>query len=68
VGEAGEGLGLAEEAGLADVKPAWTRCEELEGDAAVELGVVGGVDDAHAAVAEGAGDDVAADRVLAQRR
>ena len=63
VGEAGEGLGLALEAGLADAEAVVVDAgaQELEGDAAVELGVVGGVDDGHAAVAEGAGDDVAAD-------
>jgi hypothetical protein len=37
--------------------------EQLEGDLAIELGVVGGVDDAHAARAERAEDDVAADLI-----
>jgi hypothetical protein len=52
VREAGEGLGLAQEAGAAVGVVARSRVEQLDGDLAVELLVVGGVDDAHAAAAE----------------
>ena len=59
VGEAGHRLGLAEEAlggGAADVG-----ADQLQGAPAVELRVVGGVDDAHAAGAEALEDEVAAE-------
>jgi hypothetical protein len=64
VGEAGHGLGLALRGGLPWLTlDRWRgrAAQELEGDAAVELGVVGLVDDAHAAVAELAEDLEAAD-------
>jgi hypothetical protein len=60
VGEPGEGLGLAEHAGLT-AGVAGARQHDLEGDAAIELGVVGGVDHAHAAGAERIEQDVAAE-------
>ena len=41
---------------------AGTRLQELDGDLAVELGVVGAVHDAHTAFAELLDDDVAADQ------
>ena len=58
VDDPGHGLGLAEEAGLG---VAGGGGEELDRHAAVELGVVGGVDDAHAALAEAVEEGVAAD-------
>ena len=63
VGEAGEGLGLAQEEGLAVAGAVAVdlAVHELDGDLAIELGVVGGVDDAHAAGAELVDDEVAAD-------
>ncbi len=57
VREASHQLGLAVEAffGAAEVLGA----QELKGDVAIELGIVGGVDDAHAAGADDAANDVA---------
>ena len=65
VGELGESLGLAEEAGVALGVAGGVGVEELEGDAAVEGGVVSGEDDAHATRAEGVEDDVAAEDLAA---
>jgi hypothetical protein len=42
--------------------------QDLDGYSSVELGIVGGVDDAHAAAAEPLEHDVAADRVAALQR
>jgi hypothetical protein len=64
VGELGEGLGLAQEADLAAA--AGSGAQELEGDLAVEVGVEGGVDDAHGAGAEAIEEDVAADAEAAR--
>jgi hypothetical protein len=63
VGEAGHRLGLAEHAvlALAVVAGAMAAAHDLDGDAAGELGVLGLVDDAHAALAELAEDLEAAD-------
>src|SRR5438309_74283 len=59
--------GLAEET-LAVGRGRAVRAHELEGDLAVELGIVGGEDLAHAAGADPPEDDVAADAVaLAER-
>jgi hypothetical protein len=58
--QAGHGLGLALQA-FAGALAGGHRLEELEGDGAAELGVVGGVDDAHAAGAEQLLDLEAAD-------
>jgi hypothetical protein len=55
VGEAGHGLGLAEEAGVGQVGLAGdgeAGAQELDGDFAAELGVEGGAHEAHAAGAE----------------
>jgi hypothetical protein len=60
VGQAGHGLGLAEEAVVAGAGEAGG-VEELEGDLAVEELVVGGINDAHAALAEAVDDGEAAD-------
>jgi hypothetical protein len=60
VGQAGEGLGLAAAAG-ADVGVVAAGEDEFDCDLAVELLVVGGVDDAHAAGADAAEDGEAAD-------
>ena len=68
VGEAGHRLGLAEEAGGAGAVGVLAAAQELDGDLAVELGVVGGVDDAHTAGAEAAEHDVAAERLAAGAR
>jgi hypothetical protein len=61
VRELGHGPGLALHAGLVARAVVAAGAQQLEGDAAVELLVVGGVDDAHAALAEGAQDGEAAD-------
>jgi hypothetical protein len=74
VRELGHGLGLAQEAGAAEVlllAAGEARVQELDGDLAVELGVIGGIDHAHAAGAEAAEDDEAAELgrdVLARAR
>ena len=60
VGEAGHGLGLADQAG-AGVLVGAVGVEQLDGDLALELLVVGGVDDPGAAAAELADDGEAAD-------
>jgi hypothetical protein len=60
VGEAGHGLGLADQAG-AGVLVGAVGVEQLDGDFALELLVVGGVDDPGAAAAELADDGEAAD-------
>jgi len=62
VAEAGEGLDLALEAGPGVGARLAPGVEELEGDEAVEAGVAGPVDDAHAAAGELAFDRVGADR------
>ena len=59
VRQAGERLGLAEQPRVAVA--ALAREDELEGDLAVELRVVSGVDDTHAAGADPAEHDVTAD-------
>jgi hypothetical protein len=61
VRQPGHGLGLAQEAGAGQVL-AGLGVEQLDGDLAVELLVVGGIDDAGAAAAELAQDGEAADR------
>jgi hypothetical protein len=61
VGQAGHGLGLAQEAG-GGVGVGAVAVQELDGDLALELLVVGGVDDPSAAAAELADDGEAADR------
>jgi hypothetical protein len=61
VREAGERLRLAEQSGVRAGAAAAAAEEHLEGDLAIELRVVGGVDDAHAALTERAEHDVAAD-------
>jgi hypothetical protein len=61
VGEPGHGLGLAQQAVAGQVL-AGLGVEQLDGDLAVELLVVGGIDDAGAAAAELAQDGEAADR------
>ena len=61
VREPGHGLGLAQEAGAGEVL-AGLGVEQLDGDLAVELLVVGGIDDAGAAAAELPQDGEAADR------
>jgi hypothetical protein len=66
VGEAGDRAGLAEQAGAGLVGAAAAqRAQELDGDAAVELGVVAEVDLAHAADAEQLEHDEATDLVAA---
>jgi hypothetical protein len=62
VRQLGQRLGLAQQAGPVSALTAAGREDQLEGDLAVELGVVGGVDDAHGAGAEAVEEDVAADR------
>ena len=68
VGEAGHRLGLAQESGGAGgfAVAGSAAVDELDGDLAVELGVVGGVDDAHAAGAEALEDDVASEQFAAR--
>jgi hypothetical protein len=63
VREAGEPLRFAQQAEAAAVAAGRVglRVEQLEGDRALELGVVGEVDDAHAALSQGALEGVAAD-------
>jgi hypothetical protein len=63
VREAGEGLGLAQQAALA-LGVAGAVAQDLDRDLAIEGLVEGGVDDAHAAAAELAQDGVAADAGL----
>lgn len=60
--ERGDGLGLALEALAALAVGADRGWEHLEGDAAVEVRILGRVDLAHAAVAEGARDPVVVQR------
>ena len=61
--DAGEGLGLAQQSGLAEAGPLAAQAgqHELDGELALELLVVGGIDDAHAALAEFAQHDEATD-------
>jgi hypothetical protein len=60
------GLALQAEPALADVAAGRPGvAQELDGDPAIELGVVGGEHHAHAALAERAEHEVAADRVAA---
>ena len=66
VGEPGQGPGLAQQAEA--VGRAGPEAQQLERDLAVELGVVGGVDHAHAAAAELREHDVAADHAAAGQR
>jgi hypothetical protein len=64
VGDAGHRLGLAEQAGVGAGGPGPARCaQELDGDPAVELGVDGGVHDAHRADAEALQQGEATDAV-----
>ena len=60
MGEARHRLRLAQQA-LLPLAVALARAQELDGDAAIELRIVGGVDDAHAARADVIEDDVAPD-------
>ena len=70
--QARQGLGFTQEAGAAPLRvlaAARAGVEELQRDGALELRVVGLVDDAHAALARAVDDDVAAhDRAAAQGR
>ena len=66
VGELGEAAGLAEHAGALVLAGAGE--EELEGDLAVELGVVCGVDGAHAPGPEQPEDHIAADEAAPHER
>ena len=71
VAELGHRLGLAQESALALGRghgPGAAREQQLDGDLAVELGIVGGVDLPHAADAEPLEHDVAADLVAADER
>jgi hypothetical protein len=63
VREPGDRLGLAQHAGtaLGAEAIAWLVEDDLDGDLAVELGIVGGVHDAHPARAEHVEHEVAAD-------
>ncbi len=63
VGDLGHRLGLAEQAAVADgLRPADDALvQQLDGDLAVEVGVVGGVDDPHAAGADRLEHRIAAD-------
>jgi hypothetical protein len=67
--ELGDRLGLAEQPDPRDgVRGALVRPQELEGDLAIELRVVGGVDLAHAAAPDHVEDGVAADAGSALQR
>ena len=59
--QGGRGLGLAAEAGLVGRARIAPLTEELEGDLPTQLDVLGEIDDAHAAAAEGAEQPVVGD-------
>ena len=62
VGEAGEGVGLLAEAGAGGLVGEGALGEDLQGDVAVELVVMGAVDLAHAPGAEALDDAVVGER------